>query len=309
MSGEVLFGALSAAVNIFLIVAVGSISTFGGVRRDRSNQYQYGNNPEIGALENHSQQEAGSGPRGSTPCYRVEGSGPLLIYIAGLDGTGELFFKQAPALARSYRVMSFRSRDYGRFSYEDLADDVAALIRDAGADRATIVAESFGGGVAFTFALRYPDMVERLVIINSFARFRGRAKIRAGILLASALPFWATSVVRRTANEVALRADGVKGEDRQRFFKAIRTVKRDDYTQRLKLIAKLDVEDRLGEIHAPTLFIAGQKDLLVPSAREARLMAALMPNATVRLIPGAGHACLLGDRVRLSDILAEWIGR
>src|SRR5947199_5840071 len=88
------------------------------------------------------------------PPYRVEGSGPLLIYIAGLDGTGELFFKQAPALARSYRVVTFRSRDDSRFTYEDLADDVAAIINDLGESRATILAESFGGGVAFTFALR-----------------------------------------------------------------------------------------------------------------------------------------------------------
>jgi pimeloyl-ACP methyl ester carboxylesterase len=38
-------------------------------------------------------------------------------------------------------------------------------------------------------------------------------------------------------------------------------------------------------------------------------MAARMPNAQVRLIPRAGHACLLGNRVRLADILAEWTGQ
>lgn len=305
MSGELVCGAFSAAVHICLIVAVGSTSTFAAARRDRCEQHHQQDYPAIGR-ENHPQPGSGSGLQSANSRYRVDGSGPLLVYIAGLDGTGELFFRQAPALSRSYRVMTFRSRDYGRFTYDDLADDVAALIRDAGAERATIVAESFGGGVAFTFALRYPAMLERLVIVNSFARFRGRVKIKLGILLASALPFWTTSVVRRTASEVALRADGVKAEDRQQFFKAIRTVKRDDYTQRLKLIEKLDLEHRLADIHAPTLFIAGEKDLLVPSAREARAMAARMPNATVRLIPGAGHACLLGDRVQLADILAEW---
>lgn len=304
MSGELLSDAFSTAMQVCLILAVGSTSSFAGARPDRAQPHQQKNNPEIREPENTSRRVAGLKPQ--SPNYRVDGSGPLLVYVAGLDGTGELFFRQAPALVRSYRVMTFRSRDQGRFTYDDLADDVAARIRDAGAERATIVAESFGGGVALTFALRYPAMVERLVIVNSFARFRGRAKIRLGILLASAMPFWATSVVRRTANEVALRADGVKGEDRQRFFKAIRTVTRDDYTQRLRLIAQLDLEDRLAEIQAPTLFIAGEKDLLVPSAREARLMAARMPNAAVRLIPGAGHACLLGDRVRLADILAEW---
>lgn len=239
------------------------------------------------------------------PPYRVEGSGPLLVYIAGLDGTGKLFFKQAPALARSYRVVTFRSRDDARFTYEDLADDVAAIINDLGERRATIVAESFGGGVAFTFALRHPAMVERLVIVNSFARFHARLKIKLAVMFGSVMPFWVTSQARLFANTLGLRAEGVEVEDRRRFFKAIRTVKRPSYLRRLQLIVELNLEDRLAEIHAPTLFIAGDKDLLIPSAREAQAMAARMPNAKVKIIKGAGHAGLLGNRVRLADLMAE----
>lgn len=64
----------------------------------------------------------------NVPEYSVEGSGPLLIYVAGLDGTGQLFFKQSSSLAQSYRVVTFRSRDANRFTYEDLASDLAAII-------------------------------------------------------------------------------------------------------------------------------------------------------------------------------------
>jgi pimeloyl-ACP methyl ester carboxylesterase len=305
MRGESLCTAFSTAIRISLMVAVGSHSSFARAHPDPVEQQQ----AQVRDSESRPQATATKRTQSRLARYRVDGAGPLLVYIAGLDGTGELFFKQSPALAASYRVMTFRSRDDGRFTYDDLADDVASLIRDAGAERATIVAESFGGGVALTFALRYPAMVERLVIVNSFARFRGRVKIKLGILFASALPFWLTSVVRKGANNVALQADGVQAEDRRRFFKAIHTVERESYTRRLKLIAQLNLENNLAEIKAPTLFIAGEKDLLVPSAREARLMAARMPNAQVRTIPGAGHACLLGDRVRLADILAEWTGQ
>jgi len=241
-----------------------------------------------------------------TPVYRVEGSGPLLIYIAGLDGTGELFFKQAPALTPSYRVVTFRSRDDKRFTYEDLADDVAAIIKDIGEPRATIVAESFGGGVALTFALRHPAMVERLVIVNSFARFHSPVKIKMAVMLGTVMPFWLTSQARMVANGLGLRAEGIRGEDRGRFFKAIRTVKRPGYLQRLRLIAELNLDNRLSEIQAPTLFIAGDKDLLVPSARTSQQMASRMPNAKVKIIHGVGHACLMGNVVRLSDLLSEW---
>ncbi len=239
------------------------------------------------------------------PKYTVEGSGQVLIYVAGLDGTGQLFYKQAQSLARSYRVVTFRSRDDNRFTYEDLTSDLAAIIKDIGEQRAIIVGESFGGTVALSFALAYPQMVARLVVINSFPRFRNRFKIELGVVLASGLPFRLLWPFRRTANTLGLFIDGVKKEDRRRFWKAIRTVNAVAYARRLQLISQFDVEERLCEIHAPTILIAGDRDFVVPSAKEARAMAARMPNATVKLVEGAGHACLLGDRVSMAELLAE----
>jgi len=244
-------------------------------------------------------------PAAYRPLLAVEGSGPLLIYIAGLDGTGELFFKQLPSLSHSYRVVTYRSREDARFTYEDLTGDVAWIIRSLGEQRAVIVGESFGGTVALSFALRYPEMLERLVVVNSFPRFRKRFRIRLAARLARALPFPFLRPVRLAASSLGLYVDGVTGEDRRRFFEAIRAVKGEGYARRLQLIAEFNAEDRLSEIKAPTLFIAGEKDWLIPSVTEASRMAARMPNATVKIIKGAGHACLLGNRINLGRILCE----
>ena len=239
------------------------------------------------------------------PRYNVEGSGPPLIFVSGLDGTGLLFFKQSPALSRSFRVVTYRSREHGEFTYEDLADDVAAIVEDLGEERATVVAESFGGGVALLFALRHPRMVERLVVINSFPRFRNRLQIKLGAWLATLLPFPSLWPLRKAACMLGLWADGVTKEDRRRFFAAIKTVDGEGYVRRLHLIKELDIVDRLPEIQAPTLFIAAENDHLIRSVREARLMSGRMPHASVRTVKGAGHACLLGNRVRLAEMLAE----
>lgn len=240
-----------------------------------------------------------------SPHYRIEGTGPLLIYVAGLDGTGLLFFKQAPRLANTYRVVTFRARDHGLFTYEDLVEDLAAIIHDLGEERATILGESFGGTVALNFALKHPQLVEKLVVINSFPRFRNRKTIKLGRMLTSRLPFRLLWPVRCAANTLGLLVDGVSREDRRLFWQAIHTVSAEGYARRLDLIAELNIESRLGEIQAPTLFIAGEQDLLIRSANEARAMAARMPNASVRIIKGAGHACLLGNRVRLDELLAR----
>ena len=240
------------------------------------------------------------------PEYNVEGSGPLLVYIAGLDGTGQLFFKQCPDLARTYRVVTFTLRGTGRFTYEDLTDDVAAIINDLGERRATVVGESFGGTVALWFAIRHPDVVERLVIVNSFPRFRGRLRIKSAVFLLRLLPFPLIWPWRFVANTLGLHLDGVTSTDRKRAHEIMRTIHREGYLRRLELIEGLDIENRLREIQAPTLFIAGDRDLLIPSAREAHLMTSSIRNATVKIIKGAGHACLLGDRVSLARLLHEW---
>ncbi|HEV2664114.1 MAG TPA: alpha/beta hydrolase [Blastocatellia bacterium] len=239
----------------------------------------------------------------------MEGSGPLLVYIAGMDGTGELFYKQAPALARTYRVVTFRQREDGRFTYDDLTGDVAAIIRNNGESRATIVGESFGGTIALQFAIRFPEMVERLVVVNSFPRFRPRWKIEIAAAFAPIVPHRLTWLLRRGANMLGLMQDGVSAEDRRRFFQVVRGVNHEAHSRRLRLIAELDIENRLSEIRAPTLFIAGAKDYLVKSVREARLMAARLGGADVKIIDGAGHACLLGNKVILADLLADWIAQ
>jgi pimeloyl-ACP methyl ester carboxylesterase len=239
--------------------------------------------------------------------YRVEGDGPLLVSLPGLDGTGDLFYKQVPRLAQHHRVALVKLPDHGGFTYKDIADDVAAMMRELGDRRAVVVGESFGGTVALWFALLYPDKVERLVIVNSFPRFRKRALLWMALILAHNAPRGFVWMVRSAGNTLGLLLEGVGDEDRRRFREAVRSIRLEGYARRLELIRDLDIWDRVSEITAPTLLIAGSRDLLVPSAREATAMAARMPNATVRLVPGAGHACLLGDKVSIAELLEEWM--
>ncbi len=232
---------------------------------------------------------------------------PLLIYVTGLDGTGELFYKQLPSLTENYRVVTFRLRNDRRATYQDLADDIAAILEDLGEPQATLIGESFGGSIVLHFALRYPLRVERLVIVNSFPRYRRRIRIHLAAFLSSILPAHFVVPFRLASATLGLLVEGVSREDRKNILRVLRTVEMESFARRLQLIAEMNVEDRLAEIHAPTLLIATARDLLVPSVREARKMQQRMPNATVKILKRKGHACLLRDDVRLSDFLKEWL--
>jgi pimeloyl-ACP methyl ester carboxylesterase len=55
------------------------------------------------------------------------------------------------------------------------------------------------------------------------------------------------------------------------------------------------------------LFLAAERDRLVPSIAQARFMAARVPGATVRVLTGHGHVCLIAPGVDLGHILNEWV--
>jgi pimeloyl-ACP methyl ester carboxylesterase len=59
----------------------------------------------------------------------------------------------------------------------------------------------------------------------------------------------------------------------------------------------------------PVLFLASERDHLVPAVREARAMASRVPRATVRVLAGHGHICLIAPNLDLEDLLQEWLPR
>src|SRR3954463_14055794 len=105
------------------------------------------------------------------PEYHKQGSGPAVVYVSGIEGTGKNFYKQAADLERDHTVISFPMRAVGRYRMETLVEDVVSVIRDAGFERATILGESFGGLLVLAAALARPNLFERMILVNSFASF------------------------------------------------------------------------------------------------------------------------------------------
>jgi pimeloyl-ACP methyl ester carboxylesterase len=112
----------------------------------------------------------------------IRGEGPAVVLVPGMNGTGELFYRQVPRLERSYRVATYSLREDAE-SLDELAADLARIVEIvAPVDRrAIVVGESFGGAVALTFALSYPEHVRALVILNSFPHFAPQLRLRLAI--------------------------------------------------------------------------------------------------------------------------------
>ncbi|HEV2670522.1 MAG TPA: alpha/beta hydrolase [Gemmatimonadales bacterium] len=240
------------------------------------------------------------------PSVRLAGQGPLLVFVPGMDGTGELFYRQVPSLARRYRVATYALRE--RAAMEELVADLAQVIASAAPERrATVVGESFGGTVALSFALTHPEMLDRLVILNSFPRFlpQGRLQLAIGILQALPFPWAVMSLVRRLTG-FRLHSRHTHAQEVRRFLELTARTTRAGYLQRLRVLRDYDVRERLGEIQAPTLFLASDRDHLVPAVEQARYMAERVPRAQVHILRGHGHICLIAPDLDLAQILDEW---
>ncbi|MGH3337193.1 MAG: alpha/beta fold hydrolase, partial [Nocardioides sp.] len=106
--------------------------------------------------------------------YEIHGSGePLVLLHGAFSAIGTSFGELLPDLAETRQVIAFELQAHGRtadidrpLSIEQMADDVAAALRQLGIERADIFGYSMGAGVALHVAIRYPDLVRKLVIAS-----------------------------------------------------------------------------------------------------------------------------------------------
>jgi len=105
----------------------------------------------------------------------VEGDGPLVLLLHGFPETSRAWRKQIPELAKRFKIVAPDLRGYGgsdkptgiaAYRTSVLADDIVGLIHAFDAERAHVVGHDWGGGVAWTLAIRHPEVVERLAVLN-----------------------------------------------------------------------------------------------------------------------------------------------
>ncbi|MEO8678676.1 MAG: alpha/beta fold hydrolase [Vicinamibacterales bacterium] len=228
------------------------------------------------------------------------------MLVPGIDGTGLTFHRQVPLLSRRYAVTTARLRDTAD-RMDDLVADLDAIVATAapGGGPVTLLGESFGGALTLSYALAHPERVSKLVILNSFAHLDSPRRLWLAYQLARATPWGLMPVARRLA-AWRLHSPQTSREEIRHFHRLMRASTQAGYLSRLRMLQTYDVRRQLGAIEAPVLYLASEGDNLVPSVQQAHLMKTLTPRATVRILEGHGHICLIAPNLDLSVILDEW---
>src|SRR5918998_6001115 len=106
--------------------------------------------------------------------YEIHGTGQPLVVLHGAYMTIETMGEIVPSLAETRQVIAVELQGHGRtadvdrpLTYEQMADDVAALIGHLRIEQADVFGYSMGGGVALQVALRHPEVVRKLVVASA----------------------------------------------------------------------------------------------------------------------------------------------
>lgn len=229
-----------------------------------------------------------------------------LVLVPGIDGTGLMFYRQVPRLEERYDVTAVRLRDDAE-RMDELVEDLHRAVSEAAPDgrAVTIVGESFGGALALSYALAYPERAARLVIVNSFAHYGAPVRLWLAYHLLRAAPWRLMPLVRRL-NARRMYSPHTRDEDIARTLELLRASTRRGYQSRIGILRDYDLRARLSDLVPPVLFLAADRDTLVPSVEQARLMQSLAPRSSVRILEGHGHTCLVAPDVDLASILEQW---
>jgi pimeloyl-ACP methyl ester carboxylesterase len=213
--------------------------------------------------------------RGPVVAARVGTSGPPLILLHGLAGSGDWWRRNLPALSAAFRVTAIDLPGFGsshpdaRLILDEVPAQLAALLGELEIERANVIGHSMGGLLAGGLAADHPERVDRLVLVDAgFLSLDPTWRHRITGPLRT-LPWTSPSIIPTLLRDT-LRSGPV------RMARATAEVLRKDW------------RDKLPAIAAPTLVIWGEHDR-VCNPRIGEQIAALVPDARLVIIRGAGH--------------------
>src|SRR5918995_3173839 len=106
--------------------------------------------------------------------YEIHGTGQPLVVLHGAYMTIDYMGEVVPGLAKTRQVIAVELQAHGRtadvdrpLSYEQMADDVAALLHHLGIEQADVFGFSMGGAAALQVAIRHPEVVRKLVLASA----------------------------------------------------------------------------------------------------------------------------------------------
>jgi proline iminopeptidase len=272
---------------------------------------------------------------GTRLAYQVQDSGsPLLClpggpgrnpeYFGDLGGVGKLAGRELVLLELRGTGGSAVPADPATYRCDRMTEDVEALRIHLGLDQIDLLGHSAGGDLALLYAVRYPDRIGRLILLNPALHSVGLAvtvdELLANMAVRSAEPWYSGA---RAAAKAAFGGDESEANRRGllpffygRWDEAARAHAAGE-SDRVPAVTDgyyaegafdpAQTRALLAKVSAPVLVLTGDLDL-GPAPQRAAEAAALFPAGEVVVLPGAAHTSWLDDPSGFAAALTDFLG-
>jgi proline iminopeptidase len=262
-----------------------------------------------------------------TELFYVEvGEGlPCLVMHGGLGGDHSSLHPWLDPLGDVMRLVYYDHRGNGRsgrprsdsITFEQLCADADALREHLGFEEIAVLGYSFGGFVALEYALRYPERISHLILLDTAPTFDYEEEIEA-------------NARRKGATQEQLEALGASAEDEGESWRLWKVIEPlyfctfdADLAERVMgktvisveaadagdaIIEGWDLTPRLGEISAPTLILVARDDF-VCSPSQAKIMHEGIPNSELAVFENSGHLTHVEEPEAFFDAVRGWLRR
>ena len=212
--------------------------------------------------------------------YEIQGTGrPLVLIHGGVSTIDTNFGKVRPPLAKNWKTVAVELQGHGHtadidrpLTFEQMAEDIAALLRQLQTENADFVGYSIGGGVGLRIAMRYPDLVRKLIVIGTTYNNDGLVPGLVGAFK-------------------TMKPEDIPAEFREAYARTAPDPKQ--WPTLVAKVMRLLLEfkgwrpEDIQSIKAPVLVMIGDADVVRPE--HAVQMFRLLPYAQLAVLPGTDH--------------------
>ncbi len=264
--------------------------------------------------------------------YVTQGDGPLIVLMHGFPEFWYSWRYQIPFLAEhGYTAVApdlrgYNDTDKPRTGYDvaTLTRDIAGLIQGLGQERAIVVGHDWGGALAWAFAMNYPEMTERLIVMNAphpramLREFRTLKQLRKSwYMFAFQLPWLPESaLLRNNAYEIGRMLKGAAVQ-KSAFPNEVLAKYQEAMSKPGAMTAALNYYRQLFRhpfratesnmsITAPTLLIWGEQDIALGIDLTYGLEQ-WVPDISIKRIPDSGHWVQQEKPDQVNALMAEFL--
>ena len=260
--------------------------------------------------------------------YRMAGQGPTVLLIHGMAGSSRTWRDVMPRLAEHFTVVApdllghgESAKPLGDYSLGAHASGLRDLLSALGIQKATLVGQSLGGGVAMQLAYQHPGVAERLVLVSSGGLGRDVSRLLRLFTLPGieyVMPALFPAAVRERGDVVVDRLTrwGIRAPHLAEMWRAYASLSeaenRRAFVKTLRAVVDpggqtVSAKDRLYLTSAlPTMIVWGDRDPIIP-VRHAHDAHELMPGSRLEIFEDAGHFPHVEFPSRFTDVLEDFL--